>query len=105
MAKAKQPTAAINLTPIQKAIALIEGVEEHYINTAKGKGKEFKTRVDAILTATTVIRMKIEELLLPIEKQALEQFYMAGQKDSGLRPSEHDATAHYLKTYPPVKKK
>lgn len=58
-------------TAMETLLAFIEGVENTYIREYKSGTKEFKKGVDAILTATTIIKMQIRQLL-PTE-QAAEQ--------------------------------
>jgi len=58
------------LTPMMELIELIELQQKNYIQLAKND-KTKRKEVDAILTATTLVKMKAKSLL-PKEKQVIE---------------------------------
>lgn len=65
------------LTPMMELIELIELQQKNYIQLAKND-KTKRKEVDAILTATTLVKMKAKSLL-PKEKQVIEDAFNDGQ--------------------------
>lgn len=56
--------------------------QKRYISLAE-KNKKFKKQVDAILTATTLLKIKCQQLK-DLEKQQIVDSFNDGFKDSGL---------------------
>jgi len=73
----------------------VDTMQNQYIKDAKSKkDKVFSKSVDAILTATTIIKMKIKQLEKH-EKITIENAHMAGQRNAGIDPSAHSALDYY----------
>jgi len=64
------------LTPMMELIELIELQQKNYIQLAKND-KTKRKEVDAILTATTLVKMKAKSLLSK-EKQVIEDVFDEG---------------------------
>jgi hypothetical protein len=71
-----------NKTPMQELIDTIDTQQFYYTKLAK-ENKAMKKGVDAILTATTTLKIKAK-VLLEKEKEIIEDFWKNGMKsDNG----------------------
>ena len=88
------------LTPMMELIELIELQQKNYIQLAKND-KTKRKEVDAILTATTLVKMKAKSLL-PKEKQVIEDAWENGYEHaSGVNtdPDKYHGNQYYNTKY------
>lgn len=84
-----------NKLPTKILYDFVDTLQNNYIKEAKvKKDKQFYKGVDAILTATTIVKMKIAELE-KAERILIENTHMAGQRNAGIDPSAHSALFYY----------
>lgn len=68
-------------TAISQMISVIQNMQKTYIEQAKGsKDKSVKVRLDAILTATTILKINADSLL-ELERQQIIDAVNAGRTD------------------------
>ena len=84
-------------TAMQQMIEEIDNQQKRYIDLAK-KDKKLSKGVDAILTATTLLKMKAKELL-KAEKEQIQEAYNAGAMDACYDFDDIDANEYYLITF------
>jgi RNA-binding protein YhbY len=81
------------MTAVELVIKEIDQQQKRYIDLAK-KDKSIKKEVDAILTATTLLKMKCEQAL-EMEKQQIIDAYERGDKYK----FEPPGTDYYTETF------
>lgn len=86
-------------TAVEWLIEEINQQQERYINAAK-KDKSLRKGVDAILTATTVLKMKCEQAK-EMEKEQIVDAYVEGVSDEGRKTihTRTNAEQYYNETY------
>ena len=84
-------------TALTQLIEEIDNQQKRYIDLAK-KDKKLSKGVDAILTATTLLKMKAKELL-NAEKEQIQEAYNAGAMDACYDFDDIDANEYYLITF------
>lgn len=84
-------------TSLTQLIEEIDNQQKRHIDLAK-KDKKLSKGVDAILTATTLLKMKAKELL-KAEKEQIQKAYNAGAMDACYDFDDIDAKEYYLLTF------
>ena len=81
-------------TVVQQMIEEIDNQQKRYIDLAK-KDKKLSKGVDAILTATTLLKMKVKELL-EAEKEQMINFHIEVMKEGLIEEGDKKWSDGYL---------